>query len=317
MAMIKMKLLLPSLMMVGASMLLAGCFTGVEGTKKIELNRQQQKESEPSQEDIYISDIKPLSASMWESGKEFYVIDDRAAMIFDRRVASGDDADNSLVGKVLRYTKTTQSATASGESEYQLIFTDGRQEYIYHTGVTNENGRALPASDEMPMMVDKSLVENLNNKLQHKQLWIRTPLWHAMNGESIRGRKYIAVTVDSVTPGERVYPVKVNFTANDDATQAFVYLTFGIAGIESRSFASQFSLTDIHKDYPKIEDNIWALIQMGDVKEGMTKDECRLSLGNPYDVGGGHNTGYVYDVWQYADGTYLVFQDGILQRFQK
>lgn len=254
---------------------------------------------------------------MWESGKEFYVIDDRAAMIFDRRVASGDDADNSLVGKVLRYTKTTQSATASGDSEYQLIFTDGRQEYIYHTGVTNENGRALPASDEMPMMVDKSLVENLNNKLQHKQLWIRTPLWHAMNGESIRGRKYIAVTVDSVTPGERVYPVKVNFTANDDATQAFVYLTFGIAGIESRSFASQFSLTDIHKDYPKIEDNIWALIQMGDVKEGMTKDECRLSLGNPYDVGGGHNTGYVYDVWQYADGTYLVFQDGILQRFQK
>jgi hypothetical protein len=317
MAKIKMRLMLPSIMMVGASLFVTGCFTGVEGTKKIQLNRQEQKESGPSKEDLYISDIQPLSASSWESGKEFYVIDDRAAMIFDRRSVSGDATEEKMVGKVLRYSKMTESSTASGESEYQLLFTDGKNEYRYPTGVTKENGRALPASDEMPMMVDKSLVDNLNKKLQGEQLWIRTSLWHKATGESMKGRKYIAVTVDSVTPGERVYPVKINFTAGDDGTHAFVYLTFGIAGIESRSFASQFSLTDIHKDYPKIEDNIWSLIQHGDVKEGMTKDECRLSLGNPYDVGGGHNTGYVYDVWQYADGTYLVFQDGILQRYQK
>lgn len=299
-----------------ACLMLTSCFTGVEGTKKIELNRHEEKQSQPTQEDLYISDIQPLPASSWEVGKEFLVIDDRASMIFDKRNIPGNTSDMHLQGHVMRFKEIRESATPAGETQYLLAFNDGTRDYVYPTGITKESGRTLPQSDEIPMMVDKSLVDNLDLRLRGKTLWTRTPLWNDTTGESIKGRKYVAVHVDSISAGERVYPVRVNFTA-DDGTKAYVYLTFGIAGIDSRSFSSQFSMTDIHKEYPKIDDNIWKLIQNGDVAEGMTKDECRLSLGNPYDVGSGHNTGYVYDVWQYADGVTLLFQDGILQRYQK
>ena len=49
----------------------------------------------------------------------------------------------------------------------------------------------------------------------------------------------------------------------------------------------------------------------------MTKDECRLSLGNPDELQSGHNTSQTLDIWQYSDGTYLFFSDGILTNFRQ
>lgn len=48
----------------------------------------------------------------------------------------------------------------------------------------------------------------------------------------------------------------------------------------------------------------------------MTKDEARLSLGAPKDVSQGHNSALLYELWQYPDGSYLMFCDGLLQRFK-
>ena len=48
----------------------------------------------------------------------------------------------------------------------------------------------------------------------------------------------------------------------------------------------------------------------------MTKEECKLSLGNPTDVNSGHDWNSTIDFWQYPNGSYLRFQDGLLVSFR-
>jgi hypothetical protein len=48
----------------------------------------------------------------------------------------------------------------------------------------------------------------------------------------------------------------------------------------------------------------------------MTKEECRLSLGNPAEVDTGHDYSQTLDLWKYNDGTTLWFEDGILTRIR-
>ena len=90
----------------------------------------------------------------------------------------------------------------------------------------------------------------------------------------------------------------------------------GGAGNESRTFQNLFSLADPKIKFPGIQDEVWSLIQLGKVRPGMTKEECKLSLGNPSDVNSGHDWNSTIDLWQYTNGTFLRFQDGVLLDFR-
>lgn len=86
---------------------------------------------------------------------------------------------------------------------------------------------------------------------------------------------------------------------------------------ESRSFSSLFSLNDPKLAYPGITPEIWEIICRGGLTVGMTKEECKLSLGNPKEVDTGHDWNSLMDYWKYDDGTYLLFQDGRLINYRK
>ena len=58
------------------------------------------------------------------------------------------------------------------------------------------------------------------------------------------------------------------------------------------------------------------LLVLRDDGLGMTKEECKLSLGNPTDVNSGHDWNSTIDFWQYPNGSYLRFQDGLLVSFR-
>lgn len=308
--------LMVKLCAAGLLMVCGGCFTGVEGTKKIELSRQEVRRSEPTAEDRLISEVSAQKAEDWRQGKKFLVTDNRAALMFDSRTLPANPINLNLAGKTLRFTGFSNQKTAAGEEEKIIVFTDGEREYLYPTGSTSGNGKALPLSDELPMMVDKEMIGHINALLQGRTLWTRTQLWYDSSGKVKHGKKYIPVTVDSVTAGDNAFPLKIWFTGKEDNSDSkgTLYITIGATRANSRPFGSQFALADMRRDYPDIEDSVWTLIQEGKIKEGMTKEECRLSLGSPLDVVQGHNTGNLYDIWQYSDGLYLIFQDGVLIR---
>ena len=49
----------------------------------------------------------------------------------------------------------------------------------------------------------------------------------------------------------------------------------------------------------------------------MTKQECRLALGAPAQAESGRDFSKTIDIWTYANGIYLRFEDGILVDFRK
>lgn len=291
-----------------------GCFTGVEGTKKITLSTQEQRTALPSQEDLLLGDIEPVTADKWKSGKRFVCLDDRAALIFDPRTLPTAPLSLGLYGRELRYKRLATTNDANGRRVYVLVFADAEREYLYEVG-----SDALPDNLSMPMIADLDIIEEVDRRLRGKTLWTKSSLWSLTDSTTIRsGRKYVPVTVDSVTKGYSVFPAQIYFTDNECGTvRGTLPITFQGSGIDSRSFATQFSLTDPKVNYPKIEQSVWKCIQEGRVQLGMTKEECRLALGSPADVAGGHNTSSVYDIWQYPNGVYLMFEDGVLYKFTR
>ncbi|MDE6342439.1 MAG: hypothetical protein K2K93_08985, partial [Muribaculaceae bacterium] len=108
---------------------------------------------------------------------------------------------------------------------------------------------------------------------------------------------------------------KVKIIPQDGNTAIIpIYYTSDMS--DSRSFPSVFFLSDPKARYPQISDEHWKYIQTGRVCEGMTKEECKLVLGNPDEINAGHDANETVDFWQYKNGAYLLFTDGLLKRFR-
>lgn len=291
------------------------CFTGVEGTKKIKLSRDDRKALQPTDEEQFFVGIKGTPLPQWQRGKRFIAADDKTALIFDQQGFSSDPMAAHLGGKNLTFEGIDRRVGADGNMYIVIGFSDGDNVYIYNTGKTEEEAASL-SSDQLPMVIDCDMVEETRSLLLGKKFWIKSPLWYDDAGNRINGLKFVHVTIEDVQPASASFPLKLRFTL-DDGKYAWLFMNFGNSGTESRSFPSLFSLTDIRKRYPSITDEVWDAICRGRVRIGMTKEECKLSLGNPSEVSSGHDYSWTLDLWNYSDGTVLWFEDGRLTKFRR
>ena len=74
-----------------------------------------------------------------------------------------------------------------------------------------------------------------------------------------------------------------------------------------------FGFGNIHQKYSGITEEHWGIISKGDLKEGMSTEECRLSIGNPIEIRLKKDTRF--ETWFY-NGRTLEFENGTLQRFK-
>lgn len=295
--------------------LLTSCFTGVEGTKKIKLSRIDRKTLAPTDEEQFFIGVNGIPLAEWKKGKIFIAADDKTILIFDQQGLPADPLSLKFGGKQIVFEGIDQRLGADGLMYVHIIFSNDGNYYSYNTGKTPEDAQNL-TSEQIPMLIDNDMVDETRALLVGKRFWIKSPLWYDGSGNRINGFKYVPVTITDVEPASAAFPLRLRFT-NDDGKYAWVFMNFGNSGIESRSFPSLFSLTDIRDKYPTIQDDVWDMICRGKVKTGMTKEECKLSIGNPDDVNAGHDYSQTIDLWQYSDGTALWFEDGILTRFRR
>lgn len=296
--------------------LFQSCFTGIEGTKKITLNREDKKMSQPTEEENYISGIKPAPLLEWEPGRIFIASDNKALLIFDTQQNLFPSDTISIKGKFFEFVGVESKMNAAGILTVALLFTDGARTLAYDTNKEFDQAMNTFMSNDVPMMIDSKMVEQARDKLVGKKFWTKSPLWYDEKGERIDGKKYIEVMVTEVESGTIVFPLKLKIQDND-GTEAYMFMNFGSEGNESRAFQNLFSLTDIKVHYPTIQPETWQLISEGKVRIGMTKEECKLSLGNPSDVNSGHDYSQTLDIWQYDNGVVLWFEDGRLARLRQ
>lgn len=308
--------MLAALSVVLAASALTSCFTGVEGTKKISLSRDDKKTLEPSEEERFFRPVAGEPLKDWEKGRQFIASDDKTLIIFQQEGLPFGENAPKLGGKTLYYEGVEKKMAADGSDVALIVFTDGNLLYRHDTGKPLAEVMEKLTSDKIPMLIDLKMVESARNLLVGKKIWTKSPLWYDSRGNRITGRKFVPVTVTDVEPGTLVFPLRLRFT-DENGYEAYAFMNFGNSGKESRSFPNLFLLSDLRNRYPTIEDDVWELITYSQVKAGMTKEECKLSLGNPTEVDSGHDYTQTLDLWHYTDGSVLWFEDGLLTRYRR
>lgn len=294
----------------------SSCFTGIENTKKINLSREDKKNSIPTPEEKFMTNIIPMPLKNWDIGKTFYVSDNKALLVIIPTEGILPVAPDSVKGKILNFQGVESKINAAGKLTVSLVFSDNIYLYNYDTGKEFTDAMENVKSDQIPMLIDLDMVDQAAHLLKGKEFWTRSPLWYDSNGERIEGRRFTPVTIVDVKPGDMVFPLKLEI--KDDHNQvAYMMMNFGNEDNESRTFSNLFSFSNIRKHYPGIDDDTWRLITQGKVKLGMTKEECRLSLGNPSDLNSGHDYSQTLDIWSYENGRVLWFEDGRLVRIRQ
>ena len=295
---------------------LSSCFTGIESTKRINLSREDRKNLNPTPEERFMAQVDAYPLKEWETGKRFIVSDNKALLVIVPQSGLVPYAPDSIEGEILKFTGVESKINAAGNLTVALLFTDGTYNYSYDTGKEFDVAMEELKSDQIPMLIDEEMVSRVRQLLLDQKFWSRSNLWYDINGNRIDGRKYVLVTIRDVKPGNMIFPLQIEIET-EDKERAWLYMNYGSADNESRSFHNLFSMTDIRKHYPNIEPETWDYISRGKVKEGMTKDEVRLSLGNPSDLNSGHDYSQTLDIWSYDNGRVLWFEDGRLVKIRQ
>lgn len=291
---------------------LCGCSTGIESTKTITPTRHERREFLTTPEDTVMNSIRLTPLGEWRKGRPFLVTDNKALLIYDSNEAvSLSGATPHILGHVFRFSHTSERLTPGGKHERLIVFNDSLNTFTLAAGKTPAEADTSFSPLDTPMLIDLETVEQAAQLLTGKKLWTRSPLRYDASGEKINGRRFVPVTIIDVQPGDLVFPLHLT-VEETDGSHSIMYMSISNTGLESRTFPSLFFLSDPKSRYPSIHQDVWELIQQGRVRVGMTKDECRLSLGNPNDVNSGHDWSNTIDIWSYKDGAFLRFQDGLL-----
>ena len=297
------------------------CFTGVESRPRISERDLRQVQRAERPEESFLADITPEPPAKWHRGKAWMVIDPRSERLF------GTD----LSGSVITYAGVDEAVSITGMPEAILRFDSPRGRVSYRTDISADS-LARRTSFTIPYTVEQTIVDSVRSRLRGSDFFVTTSLWNDLHGQSLRGIKHILVRVDEVSPGDGIYPLRLllsydpsdKFLVNPGVTlegkgeRRYFTLPMSAPGADigssMRTFADIFSLTDPRRRYPKIEDAAWANIQAGRVTPGMTRDECRLSIGSPTEISRDPGYNALYEIWTYPDGIRLAFVDGILSR---
>jgi hypothetical protein len=85
---------------------------------------------------------------------------------------------------------------------------------------------------------------------------------------------------------------------------------------DDEKFTTAFLLYNPKLKYSKISNEIWNLICSEQVRVGMTKQQCKLSWGEPESINKTSGSWGVHEQWVYSSSSYLYFDNGILSSIQ-
>lgn len=290
-----------------------GCFTGVESTPRITADDVKRAQITDSPERQWLAEVTPEPPAKWSAGKKFIITDPKISLILDPEAQTyGLGAGDTLTFSGFREVTAVTGAPAV---EVTFATSHGRDaSYRINTPLAELTGRDKL---EIPFTIELSMVDAASSLISGRKLWITTPDWYGTDDREQTGRKFVPVTITAVTPGNSVHPLKVTFTDDADGSTHRVFMTAGTESRVSRTFDNLFSFTDPRDKYPSISDATWQNIVNGRVELYMTREECRLALGQPADIDKAGTYNGVVERWTYGDGIYLIFEDGVLTRFRR
>lgn len=294
-------------MAAACALSLTSCFTGIESTPRITAKDVRRNVPATNEEAELASRLNPLPVTQWKRGRRFMATDPKLSLVFEKEPAIA-------CGETIVFDNLSDEISITGDTVAVLTFTreqhSARPDTLrYRVGVPAD---ALSRAFTLPMSVDLDIVDNARQILSGRKFYITSPL-RVDNRlmPTAGGRRYVAVTVTDVAPGNDNYPLRVDIT-DDKGSASSVAMTVGTARSSTRNFDKIFALSDPRLRYPAITDTTWDNIINSRAVAGMTTTECQLAIGAPRDIRKWHNGGSFFEGWTCDNGSYLIFVDGLL-----
>lgn len=298
--------------------MLLSCGTGIEMTSPV-TDKDVRRVIDQVDNHQPVVSLVPFTDSVpsWNIGKRFWVADNQIKLLFAHSLDYDIDTV-MLAGRTLSYAGYETGGLYDNRQTVNLMFSDDftpRNTYVYRTGKTIDEFRS---GFSIPMLIDLDMVRHVAQQIEGRDFYVRTPIWYNRSSEQMMaGRHFIQVHIDSVLPGNAVMPLRVLFTTVDTRERAMVWMSDNASTMHGRDFDAMFVAADPRLAYPSISDENWLRITRGQVVEGMTKEECRLSLGSPKRINERPDQGGMREYWYYDGGSYLYFEDGLLRQFRR
>ena len=273
------------------------------------------EESLSAEQSFMVANFKENGVKDWEIGKEFVCVVDELPVLLEPQKGVKEDYAN-FKGTLLKYKGMEESQTWNGVESY-IIYDDNGVGYKYRVTKSISDIMSVDFTPLLPELVSTDYIAKADSLLKNRTLYIKTPNWYTLKGEDKRGCKLVPVTVQQVVAGNKIFPLALIFKT-ENGEEAMVYTTMYISQYMSQysTFDKLFTFTNPREKYPQIEDEVWKLITRSQVEEGMTKNECQISMGLPDEVAQIPEYSGLRERWMYKTGTYLEFKDGVLVKFR-
>ena len=298
------------LLAAAGSLMLTGCFTGVESTPRI--SAPDAKETASTPEDAVLQGVGREATRLWRPGKEFIVTDNRLPIALGTTVSEAPD----LAGKTVWFVRFDGVRSLTGDSVTDVVFvTPSGKNLNFRVDRAPSSLRSSDSPLVVPFTIEASIVDEGRKRLQGNTYYLATRLWRDENDQIVGGRTYVPVVITAVEPGNESLPIKVYFKETSaDGRSGILLLTPEANAKTPRTFAKQFTIADPRKRHSNISNENWKLITEGRIREGMTAEECRLALGAPKEIIRANTSSIIRQQWIYEDGRCPVFEDGIIVR---
>lgn len=311
---------------LAAAVLLTGCFTGIESTPRIGSDDVRRNHAAtPSPEKLYLSALENEAPRQWRPGHTRFRVDSTARL--GRIFTSASASPEAMAGRTLTFGGFSAATSLTGDTLADVRLADAAGNIFYYRTATTMSSLDTLGRLDIPFMVNESEVAAVDSLLRGRRLYVRTPLWYDAAGNPVQGLRHVEVIVDSVAVGYSSYPAAVFFSLTDASLaresgigptdRRMLLMTLGNSTAASRNFDKLFAFDNPRRLYPAIPAANWELIMRSRVADGMSRDECRLALGVPDEILRVPTRGGMRETWTYADGIYLVFDDGFLSHFRQ
>lgn len=132
-------------------------------------------------------------------------------------------------------------------------------------------------------------------------------------GDAHKLPRYTHLTINDIKAEDNSNNYSLHVTDENghiyNINTTFKQSTIGIMLQNDNYFGDLFGIGSLKEKFPDISDDLWKVISNGEIRKGMTTEQCRLSLGDPIRI---HKAG-LNEMWFYKRQT-LDFFDKKLER---
>jgi hypothetical protein len=234
---------------------------------------------------------------------------------------------------ITRNTKVTVTAVGVFSRAYpvKIVFQDAKGNTYFQAVAMSKTNCGMIDDDFIMENANKTFVSSfsfgdanvaksagLMSRLSNKAVYLKaaTTLKDA-NGNEVKKARYTQFTVTDIVSanGTQYVTLKLADSKGDIYQSRVTFVeTSAIQSVlqDQGYFSDVFGTGNLRAKYPAITEGNWELISNGEVRKGMSMDECRLALGNPVRV---QRVSGEYETWYYKQKI-LEFTNKKLERIQ-